>query len=373
MAVTMTSRIGESSSVSVEIPVHRHCQKTVLAASGIPSGNGATWSTISDLSEKFRYFPEKWLEKYFLSNQNITEDLASVLELINGVYGKISEISPIKQVIFHDVDDNIIGTYLPDQNGQISPKLGRKINLSIEGEPISFSTLTGAGYDDSDEITNITLPKHTLQVISGGSTVGSVGVVMENDFDISIPLDSNLVHKTGDETIDGDKTFTGTTRLSTSPLDNASGHEVVDAAWVKNKYLEMFNQIYPVGSIYLDANNLDTCPMELVIIGSVWQKLGSNKLLDGDSKAPVIGNGTAMGLTNGTEDGVMNISSGDKNSIGLAVTNSKVNVGQSTTDYSSPSVNYTSGGLTTDPDRSGMVADIGSANGVMVNIWKRIA
>ena len=115
MAVTITSRTGES--VAGEIPVHRHCQKTVLAASGIPSGNGATWSTISELSEKLSYFPEKWLEKYFMSNQNITEDLASVLELINGVYGKISEISPIKHVIFHDVDDNIIGTYLPDQNG----------------------------------------------------------------------------------------------------------------------------------------------------------------------------------------------------------------------------------------------------------------
>ena len=371
MAVTITSRAGES--VSVDIPFHKHCQKTILAASGIPSGNGATWSKISDLSEKLNYFPENWLEKYFMSNHNITEDLASILELINGVYGKISEISPIKQVIFHDVDDNIIGTYLPDQNGQISPKLGKKINLSIEGESISFSTLTGAGYDDSGEITNITLPKHTLQVISGGSTVDSVGVVMENDFDISIPLDSNLVHRNGDETIDGDKTFTGTTRLSTSPLDNASGHEVVDAAWVKNMCLEMFNQIYPVGSIYLDANNFDTCPMELVIIGSVWQKLGSNKLLAGDSKAPVIGNGTAIGLTNGTDDGVMNISSGDKNSIGLAVTNLKVNVGQSTEDYSSPSINYRAGGLTTDPDRSGMVADIGSANGVMVNIWKRIA
>ena len=108
MAVTMTSRAGES--VSVEIPFHKHCQKTILAASGIPSGNGATWSTISDLSEKLNYFPEKWLEKYFMSNHNITEDLASVLELINGVYGKISEISPIKQVIFHDVDDNIFQT-----------------------------------------------------------------------------------------------------------------------------------------------------------------------------------------------------------------------------------------------------------------------
>lgn len=134
----------------------------------------------------------------------------------------------------------------------------------------------------------------------------------------------------------------------------------------------VFDLIYPVGSIYLDANNLDTCPMQSVIIGSSWQKLG-NKLLTGGSKAPVIGNGTAIGLTNGTDSGVMNISNGDKHSIGLAVTNSKVNVGQSTEDYSSPSINYRAGGLTTNPEKSGMVADIGSANGIMVNIWKRIS
>ena len=192
-------------------------------------------------------------------------------------------------------------------------------------------------------------------------------------------LDSDIVHKTGDEIIDGNKTFNGittlngtSTKLSESPLDTASGHEVVDAAWVKNMYLEVFNQIYPVGSIYLDANNLDTCPMQSVIIGSSWQKLG-NKLLTGGSKAPVIGNGTAIGLTNGTDSGVMNISSGDKHSIGLAVTNSKVNIGQSTENYSNPSINYRAGGLTTNHEKSGMVADIGSANGVMVNIWKRIA
>ena len=141
--------------------------------------------------------------------------------------------------------------------------------------------------------------------------------------------------------------------------------KVIDTNGNTNNDLNsVFDLIYPVGSIYLDANNLDTCPMESVITGSSWQKLG-NKLLTGDSKAPVIGNGTDVG--------VMNISNGDKHSIGLAVTNSKVNVGQSTTDYSIPSINYRAGGLTTDPEKSGMVADIGSANGVMVNIWKRIS
>ena len=61
-------------------------------------------------------------------------------------------------------------------------------------------------------------------------------------------LDSDIVHKTGDEIIDGNKTFNGittlngtSTKLSESPLDTASGHEVVDAAWVKNMYLEVFN------------------------------------------------------------------------------------------------------------------------------------
>ena len=187
MAVTITSRTGEN--VSGEIPVHRHCQKTVLSASGIPSGNGATWYNISDLSEKLNYLPEKWLEKYFLFNQNITEDLASVLELINGVYGKISEISPIKHVSFYDVDNNIIGTYVPDKNGQISPKLGRKIRLMIEGQELSFATLVGSSYNVGQEINSITLPKHKLKFIKNDSTVGEADVVMDSDVNVRLPSD----------------------------------------------------------------------------------------------------------------------------------------------------------------------------------------
>ena len=187
MAVTITSRTGES--VAGEIPVHRHCQKTVLSASGIPSGNGATWYNISDLSEKLNYLPEKWLEKYFLFNQNITEDLASVLELINGVYGKISEISPVKHVSFYDVDNNIIGTYVPDKNGQISPKLGRKIRLMIEGQELSFATLVGSSYNVGQEINSITLPKHKLKFIKNDSTVGEADVVMDSDVNVRLPSD----------------------------------------------------------------------------------------------------------------------------------------------------------------------------------------
>lgn len=49
---------------------------------------------------------------------------------------------------------------------------------------------------------------------------------------------TNVVHRTGNETIGGDKTFSGNAKLSKSPDSDAIGHEVVDAAWVNDKFDE---------------------------------------------------------------------------------------------------------------------------------------
>ena len=56
--------------------------------------------------------------------------------------------------------------------------------------------MTGSGYDDSDEITSITLPKHTLSFTRGGSILGTARVVMDNDTSISIPHESITVENT---------------------------------------------------------------------------------------------------------------------------------------------------------------------------------
>ena len=396
------------------IDFHRHCQATILSANGTDEQNGLSWKYIHRLKYSLDNLPKNWIQEFELNRDNITQDFASVLKILNstvdnylplsgGTMGGFLTLHSNPTLDMHAATKRYVD-YVVEQNsgsgsgdGTITGITMNGVLKGTEGE-VDLGNVVSSIKVNGDvktpnsnglvDIGTFSSPSFSVTNTDNNGTIISRINYDGKSYDIKMPqgsgsggsiLDSDIVHKTGDEIIDGNKTFNGittlngtSTKLSESPLDTASGHEVVDAAWVKNIYLEVFNQIYPVGSIYLDANNLDTCPMQSVIIGSSWQKLG-NKLLTGGSKAPVIGNGTAIGLTNGTEDGVMNISSGDKHSIGLAVTNSKVNIGQSTANYSNPSINYRAGGLTTNPEKSGMVADIGSANGVMVNIWKRIA
>lgn len=131
MAVTLTTRTGEG--VSGEIPFHKHCQKTVLSASGM-NGSGKTWSEISNLGNLLTNLPNNWIGEFFKPNTNMTQDLAGILQLINWVSGRVGDSNGINQVSFYDMDGNIIGNpYIPDRDGNISPKLGRKIRLMIEG------------------------------------------------------------------------------------------------------------------------------------------------------------------------------------------------------------------------------------------------
>lgn len=51
---------------------HRHCQATVLGATGDPYGEGLTWNTLLRNENEFSNLGSDWL-RYFRSNNNITE------------------------------------------------------------------------------------------------------------------------------------------------------------------------------------------------------------------------------------------------------------------------------------------------------------
>lgn len=71
---------------------HRHCQATVLGATGDPPLNGITWETISNLVPELTKLEDGWI-RYFQRNENVTEDLAGILKLINWLAGKIQAMS----------------------------------------------------------------------------------------------------------------------------------------------------------------------------------------------------------------------------------------------------------------------------------------
>ena len=122
---------------------------------------------------------------------------------------------------------------------------------------------------------------------------------------------------------------------------------------------EILNLIYPIGSIYLDGSNGEVCPLTSVITGSEWQKIG-NKLLTDGSTAPVVGTGSYLGLDYGENHGAL--------------------YGQIYNSSVEPKVLGTVGleptalnplGVSTDPEKSGLVADLGDVTGITVAIWER--
>lgn len=138
----------------------------------------------------------------------------------------------------------------------------------------------------------------------------------------------------------------------------------------------LLDRVYPVGSVYIDANNAATCPIASAMPESTWTNIGS-KLLTGASEAPVVGNGKALGLTDGTvKGGMIGLGSGYNSRIAAADTYG-ADVGTPSDDgtwddQGSISENIAVG-VVTEPDNSGLVAKLGDATGLSVTLWQRTA
>ena len=63
---------------------HRHCQATVLGATGEPYGNGLTWNVINNGNfPNLDVIYSGWRNELFSRNDNMTQDLAGILTLID--------------------------------------------------------------------------------------------------------------------------------------------------------------------------------------------------------------------------------------------------------------------------------------------------
>lgn len=90
---------------------HRHCQATVLGATGDPFEGGLTWHNIDDLN--LPNLPDDW-KNWFVPNTNITEDLADILRLIDWVAGKSIPSQPGDLI---DIDESKISVKNNISNG----------------------------------------------------------------------------------------------------------------------------------------------------------------------------------------------------------------------------------------------------------------
>lgn len=75
----------------MSVDYHKHCQKTVLPVYGNEKGEGATWNILYSYRNNLPNLTKNWIE-YFHNTQNITEDILSILRIINdSVSGEIKE------------------------------------------------------------------------------------------------------------------------------------------------------------------------------------------------------------------------------------------------------------------------------------------
>lgn len=131
--------------------------------------------------------------------------------------------------------------------------------------------------------------------------------------------------------------------------------------------LSVLETLYPVGSLYIASGNLSTCPLSLLGVGT-WQLKANSTLVTGvNSTAPVVGNGKALGLTNGTS----NAGVGGKSNYGIIAYPELYGHNNDITDPTGTQLVGTIG-ITLDPANSGIEANITSTT-LAVNIWERIS
>lgn len=195
------------------VPFHRHCQKTVCSAHGYMEAIGKTWDLIDILS-----LPNiqkvlgsvSWKGYFTKNNDNITQDLASILELIDKVAGKSFQFN----VKFIDANNHEIraassGTaiqevFKPGVESDINHifKVGRMVELkfkftddaTVEDEYIAkFNTMQ----TDVNDKCQVKIPAKTLTISFNESPVGTAfNVAMPEDVDIDIIDDYNEIPST---------------------------------------------------------------------------------------------------------------------------------------------------------------------------------
>lgn len=97
-----------------------------------------------------------------------------------------------------------------------------------------------------------------------------------------------------------------------------------------------------------------------------WPQKGPGVELPLGTTAPVIGNGVGLGLTNGSVNIGIHYGMSQSGSLGMATSAYGTNVG-TTHSASVPPQNYQTVGVTTDPENSGLVADLSNASAATIN------
>lgn len=208
---------------------------------------------------------------------------------------------------------------------------------------VRLGTVLLAGSSSND---NVSITKNSSNKLQ------SIGVIDQNDTTKSI------------------KTWIGTRAeydalVSNDDIDYNTVYNITDDDNYTQPILET---IYPVGSLYFGT--MATCP--LAALFGTWTLQGTKILVDINSSAPVLGDGKALGLTDGTTNAGLNtINAGNTGTLIGNPNQYGEDVGH--LDGTNSYLTFSKAvGVTTDSTKSGIIADTSSlATNLTVNIWKR--
>jgi len=218
----VSMRSGEGSEpTEVEIPFHRHCQKTVCSA--WQGGSGLTRFTLikqpenADLTSLQAFIPSTdeittW-QGYFKGNtDNITEDFRSILELIDKIASQVAT-KATWQVTFKDCGDKQVAYKIinpwdgNNAHNYVFDNFGRLLNLTVKGggveSKLTFHTLRDAtllGYNlpGNKESLDVELPHYNLTINFNGVKLNEFkDICMKSGGTVDINQDFNKLPTNG--------------------------------------------------------------------------------------------------------------------------------------------------------------------------------
>lgn len=158
------------------IPFHRHCQATVLSAYG-PEGKGATWGTILGLT--LDNLPSDWKTFFTRNKTDITQDLASILELINQTTGK-------EKTITFKFGSSVSGGSVTVLGSDKNPA---NITIPLETVRVNFNSeesgrFTALGQDNITKTVSIQQDYNYIPATDGSISSTKLSVIPQKEYHI---------------------------------------------------------------------------------------------------------------------------------------------------------------------------------------------
>lgn len=155
--------------------LHKHCQNTILSSYG-PTGEGMTWNylvngtSLSNLNSLLS--GGDWTSKFMGNTECITQDLRSILELVDSLTDKVNNGKSFS-ITFNDnngnqIDRKSINLQSDVDRNYLFSGFGRNLKLKIGEEYIKFNTMSSQYKDQDDgdyedEVLEIEVPGQNLR------------------------------------------------------------------------------------------------------------------------------------------------------------------------------------------------------------------